>query len=324
MNKKWAYLNDIIGCKIIALYTMNALIEIVYQKEGHTRSLTINFHTEGGALGYIETLYCDSIPLPPAKIIHPLSHAFESLYDYNLYVRENGWEHYEELEFITDQGSFLLFFESDETQKVHAKMEKNRAPSLSLHVKQKAILPQELFSVDDFKAHLAFALQAHGEQKTPHGLPYSMHLLSVASEVINALYMEPLSYDENNVAIACALLHDVNEDTPTKITRETALVGHVEVIVKGVAALTKDKTLPSKEAQMQDSIARLKKRQNCVAMVKLADRITNLGVPPTHWDVTKKRAYLHEARFILNELGYAHRYLANKLAEKIKAYDIYM
>jgi|GEM_PF-6753232 len=140
MNRKWAYLNDIIGCKIIALYTMNALIEIVYQKEGHTRSLTINFHTEGGALGYIETLYCDSIPLPPAKIIHPLSHAFESLYDYNLYVRENGWEHYEELELITDQGTFLLFFESDETQKVHAKMEKNRAPSLPLHVKQKAYL----------------------------------------------------------------------------------------------------------------------------------------------------------------------------------------
>jgi (p)ppGpp synthase/HD superfamily hydrolase len=101
-----------------------------------------------------------------------------------------------------------------------------------------------------------------------------------------------LSYDENNVAIACALLHDVNEDTSTTITKETSLAGNAEVIAKGVSALTKDKTLPSKEAQMRDSLERLKKRQNCVAMVKLADRITNLGVPPKHWDDEKKTKIL--------------------------------
>ncbi len=175
--------------------------------------------------------------------------------------------------------------------------------------------------MDEFKEHLAFALEAHGEQKTPHGLPYSMHLLSVASEVIVALSVKPLSYDEHNVAIACALLHDVNEDTTTTINRNSPIAGHKEVIAKGVMALSKDKTLPSKEAQMRDSLERLKQRQNCVAMVKLADRITNLGTPPKHWDEAKKRKYLDEAKLILNELGYAHSYLANKLHEKIEAYE---
>lgn len=75
---------------------------------------------------------------------------------------------------------------------------------------------------------------------------------------------------------------------------------------------------------MRDSLERLKKRQNCVAMVKLADRITNLGVPPKYWDDEKKRKYLDEAKLILSELGYAHSYLAKKLQEKIEAYEQYM
>ena len=74
---------------------------------------------------------------------------------------------------------------------------------------------------------------------------------------------------------------------------------------------------------MRDSLERLKQRQNCVAMVKLADRITNLGVPPKHWDNEKKRKYRDEAKLILTELGYAHSYLANKLHEKIEAYEQY-
>jgi len=324
MDKKWAYLNDIEGCEVIGLYTMHALIEIVYLKEGKPKSLTINFHVAGGSLGYFEFFKFDTIPLPPAKTPYSPSEMFTKILHVNLYATVGEHERFEELEFVCEEGSYLFFYSEDEEEAHYAKIEKGKKPSLPQVKRMNETLPKELFSVEFFKENLAFALLAHGEQKTPHGLPYSMHLLSVASEVINALYMEPLSFDENNVAIACALLHDVNEDTTTQITKESSLAGNSEVIAKGVQALTKDKTLPSKDMQMHDSLERLKKRQNCVALVKLADRITNLGVPPKHWDEAKKRKYLEEAKMILSELGYAHHYLAHKLHEKIEAYECYM
>lgn len=324
MDKKWAYLTDIEGCEVVAFYTLRNLIEIVYLKEGKQKSLTINFHVAGGSLGYFEFFKFDTIPLPPAKIPYSPSEMFTKILHVNLYATIGEHERFEELEFVCEEGTYLLFFGEDEEEAHFAKIEKGKKPSLPQVKRMEETLPKELFSVEFFKENLAFALLAHGEQKTPHGLPYSMHLLSVATEVINALYMEPLSYDENNVAIACALLHDVNEDTSTKITKESSLAGNSEVIAKGVQALTKDKTLPSKEMQMRDSLERLKKRQNCVALVKLADRITNLGVPPKHWDEVKKRKYREEAKLILSELGYAHHYLAHKLHEKIEAYQLYM
>jgi len=324
MDKKWAYLTDIEGCEVVAFYTLCNLIEIVYLKEGKQRSLTINFHVAGGSLGYFEFFKFDTIPLPPAKIPYSPSEMFTKILHVNLYATIGEHERFEELEFVCEEGTYLFFFSEDEEEAHFAKIEKGKKPSLPQVKRMNETLPKELFSVEFFKENLAFALLAHGEQKTPHGLPYSMHLLSVASEVINALYIEPLSYDENNVAIACALLHDVNEDTSTKITKESSLAGNSEVIAKGVQALTKDKTLPSKEMQMRDSLDRLKKRQNCVALVKLADRITNLGVPPKHWDEAKKRKYREEAKLILSELGYAHHYLAHKLYEKIEAYQLYM
>ena len=33
MSEKWAYLNDIEGCDVVALYTLHNLVEIVYSKE---------------------------------------------------------------------------------------------------------------------------------------------------------------------------------------------------------------------------------------------------------------------------------------------------
>lgn len=324
MRHIWAYLNDLQESRIEAIYMLHNLIEFVYTKEGRTRSATFCFCVGGGSMGYKEYFTCDSIPLPPAKTYHPLSGTLRDLSYCRLYADVREWEHFEEIECVSPEGHYLLYFSEDEARERYAMLEKAKTPTLSLQSPMSERLPQELFSVEEFKEHLAFALKAHKDQKTPHGLPYSMHLLSVASEVINALTMQPLSFDENNVAIACALLHDVNEDTDIKITRDTPLAGNAEVIAKGVLALSKDKTLPSKEAQMRDSIERLKKRQNCVVLVKLADRISNLGVPPAHWDAAKKRAYVKEAQLILDELGYAHAYLADKLREKITAYKTYM
>src|SRR5574343_437981 len=85
-------------------------------------------------------------------------------------------------------------------------------------------------------------------------------------------------------AIQVALLHDTIEDTSTDICELENIFG-VE-IANGVSALTKNSSLP-KEQQMQDSLSRIKKLQSEVSAVKLADRITNLQPPPTHWDKQK-------------------------------------
>ncbi len=324
MNKPWRYLNELREATIVALYRMGSLFECVYEKEGKRGSITINFRVSGGSMGYVESFWFDTIPLPPAKQLHPLSSTIKDVLHVNLYANSEAYMHSEELEFVCEEGSYLFYFDSEDEGE-YCKIEKDKLPTLSnVDYPCDEKLPQELFSVEDFKTNLAFALQAHGDQKTPHDLPYAMHLLSVASEVIAALSVEPLSFDENNVAIACALLHDVNEDTNVRVHKDSSIAGNKEVIAKGVAALTKDKTLWTKNAQMKDSLKRLKERQVCVALVKLADRITNLDRPPRHWNEAKKRKYLEEARMILEQLGYAHGYLAQKLADKIEAYARYM
>ena len=180
---------------------------------------------------------------------------------------------------------------------------------------------KELYSTKIYKEILAFALRAHGEQKTPEGLPYSFHIVSVANEIINSLSMHAISYDEANIAICCALLHDVNEDTNTRVT-DSLHVENIDAVIKGVQALTKDETLPSKQEQMADSLKRLKQQPKCVQMVKLADRITNLAPAPLFWNRSKRKSYVDEARMILEALKDANPYLAQKLQYKIDNYEV--
>ena len=174
---------------------------------------------------------------------------------------------------------------------------------------------KELYSTKIYKDILAFALKAHGEQKTPEGLPYSFHIVSVANEIINSLSMNHISYDEANVAIACALLHDVNEDTDEKVTKYNIEFPdqNMDMVVSGVLALTKDEALGSKHIQMEDSLKRLKELPHCVQMVKLADRITNLAPAPLFWNKAKRQNYVDEANKILKALKDSNPYLASKL-----------
>lgn len=178
---------------------------------------------------------------------------------------------------------------------------------------------KELFSVDLFKKNLSIALIAHGNQKTPHKLPYSFHIMSVTTEIINSLPFEQISFDEANTAIACALLHDVLEDTNYDLLNKNIDL----MILDGVKALTKNSML-LKEEQMQDSINRLQLLPNYIQMVKLADRITNLGIPPKHWTKEKKEKYLNEAILIEKSLKSPNLFLNKKLQEKIQEYKIYI
>ena len=58
--------------------------------------------------------------------------------------------------------------------------------------------------------------------------------------------------------------------------------------------------------------------------VKLADRITNLQPPPSHWDNERKIRYREEARLILSELKGGNEFLAKRLEKKIEEYRIYL
>ena len=179
-----------------------------------------------------------------------------------------------------------------------------------------------MFSQENYIEILNFAAIAHGEQKTPKGLPYLAHITCVAMEVINACEKSKLDEKKTNLAISCALLHDVIEDT--NISYNELYVKFGEEIANGVEALTKDKTLSSKQEQMRDSIERLLTQSYEVQMVKLADRITNLTIPPKHWDNEKIKAYQKEASFILSCLGNSNIYLAQRLKEKIEEYKKYI
>lgn len=179
----------------------------------------------------------------------------------------------------------------------------------------------ELFSTGIYKKALAYALQAHKEQKTPEGLPYSFHIVSVATEVISSLSQHSISYEEANIAVCCALLHDVNEDTDVRVSYDLD-VPNIENVIAGIEALTKDETLPTKQEQMQDSLNRLRQQAKCVQMVKLADRITNLAPAPKFWNKAKRQAYVDEAKMILEALKGSNPYLESKLQSKIDNYRV--
>jgi (p)ppGpp synthase/HD superfamily hydrolase len=150
-------------------------------------------------------------------------------------------------------------------------------------------------------------------------LPYLSHIALVATEVIIALDAEPVwSAFEQNLAVQAALLHDVIEDTPTTPEQVAAAFG--EPVRDAVLALTKDDCLPTKQAQMADSLLRIRHQPTAVWLVKMADRITNLMPPPYYWTDEKIAAYQDEARQIRDALGDASPYLAARLDERIMAY----
>lgn len=179
-----------------------------------------------------------------------------------------------------------------------------------------------MFSQENYIEILTFAAHAHGEQKTPKNLPYIVHITCVAMEVINACEKSQLDEKKANLAISCALLHDIIEDT--SITYDELYLKFGPDIADGVESLTKDKTFKTKQEQMRDSIEKLLTQPYEVQMVKLADRITNLGVPPISWDNEKIKNYAKESSFILSCLRNSNIYLAKRLEEKIEDYKKYI
>ena len=174
-----------------------------------------------------------------------------------------------------------------------------------------------MFSSERYVAALRFAAERHaGQRVLGTDLPYLVHVASVAAEVIAAL----AGAAEPDLAVACALLHDTLEDTAT--TREEVARAFGKPVAAGVQALTKDASLPKPE-RMPDSLRRILAQPREIAMVKLADRITNLAPPPPDWTRDKCRAYRLEAIAIADALGAASPALHDRLRARIAAYGTY-
>jgi (p)ppGpp synthase/HD superfamily hydrolase len=174
----------------------------------------------------------------------------------------------------------------------------------------------ERWSQDIFIRAFSFAARAHRDQKLPGTeYPYLYHISLVCMEIIAALHIE--EERNGNLAIQCALLHDVLEDTDTSPEQLRSEFGNE--VVKGVKALTKNRSL-SGSARIQDSLNRIVRQPGEVWMVKMADRITNLQPPPAHWDQEKIREYREEALLIHDKLREGSPFLAERLKLMIDNY----
>ncbi|MGA2977628.1 MAG: HD domain-containing protein [Spirochaetia bacterium] len=177
-----------------------------------------------------------------------------------------------------------------------------------------------LWSQETYIKTLRFAAFAHRDQLVP-GTPHSylVHLASVCMEVMAVI---PITAHINgDLAIQCALLHDVLEDTkvtPVELQTEFGLE-----VYKSVAALTKSALLPKAKA-MHDSLTRILEEAPEVGMVKMADRITNLQQPPGDWSREKILYYREEAQLILESLRHLSQPLGDRLASKIANYDSFI
>lgn len=178
-----------------------------------------------------------------------------------------------------------------------------------------ALHPDDLLA-DAWHDAWRFSAESHHGQRFPGTeLPYSVHVASVAAETLLALEGAPMS--DRLLALRCALLHDVLEDTAVPAEVIGARFG--EAVLAGVRALSKDAALP-KELRMADSLRRIRAQPPSVWCVKLADRITNLEAPPAYWSDEKVAAYRVEAGEILAALGDASERLSSRLRRRIAAY----
>lgn len=324
----------ILNSKILKVYELQGTyIEFVYEYDGIKHSFVIEKKCHFGAMydgcwfdfGYVPLPnYLDGFKKELSKDFNDI----DTILEINEYTKSHYYGAYTDLEIIYKdksgiKKSYLIHPQPHEEEIYEIVVFKNRKSNFEFKKSyQNRQIPKDLFSTDVYKEALSFALKAHDEQKTPGGLPYIFHVANVANEVINSFGVEKIPYDEANAAISCALLHDVQEDTPWVVNRHNVDLPHIYSVMWGVDALTKDTSLPNKQEQMHKSLKALQNQPKFVQMVKLADRITNLAPAPLFWNKAKREAYVEEAKQILKALKGANSYLEQKLQDKIDNYKI--
>ena len=137
----------------------------------------------------------------------------------------------------------------------------------------------------------AFAIRVHGDQKRKYtGEPYWAHPIEVAG------YVALVTDDE--VAIQCALLHDLLEDT--SVSYEELEVTFGFEVAKGVNTLS-DAASGNREERKAETRRRLSLASGNIQSVKLADCISN-GRSIIAYDPDFAVVYVSEVRALAAEL----------------------
>lgn len=162
----------------------------------------------------------------------------------------------------------------------------------------KKLTPQE--EEDIFRAY-AIAKQAHSGTRRKSGEPYIFHPLAVALIAVKEVGLGP-------IAVICALLHDVVEDTEITLENIRMLFGdRVATIVDGVTKIEDVIELhqsESKQAENYRKILLSMCRDAYVIFLKLCDRLHNMRTLESMKD-TKKLAISSETQYIY--IPIAHR-----------------
>ena len=180
------------------------------------------------------------------------------------------------------------------------------------------IVRKKMYKQDLLNRAWFFASKAHKNQKYPKDeLPYITHVGQVMMEV---MVVAP-ELDNPELALLCAILHDTVEDT--EVTYELLVQEFSLGVADGVVALSKNEEFLTKQKRMLDSLERIKKQPKEIWVVKMADRVSNLGEPPLHWSKEKITAYKNEAKTILDYFKSANKKMAERLIQKIDEYERY-
>lgn len=178
-----------------------------------------------------------------------------------------------------------------------------------------------LWSPDIYTRAWTFAAHAHRHQTVSgKDMPYIHHVANVAMEVMTAIAASK-PVNRPDLAVQCALLHDVIEDCGVTFSQLESSFG--TAVAQGVSALSKNPELPTADERMRDSLERIKAQPMEVRMVKLGDRITNLQPPPSFWIRDKIEQYYRESWMIYDALHTANSLLADRLMKKIEDYRRY-
>jgi len=173
-----------------------------------------------------------------------------------------------------------------------------------------------MWNTDQYYETLDFAAAAHEGQTVP-GKAYAfvVHLADICSEVLRAVIIE--NVEDPNLAMQCALLHKVLEDTA--VTYAILCDRFGQEVAEGVQALTVNNELPEKKRHL-DALHRIKQQKTEVWLVKLADAVTQLRDPPDFWGKDKRLAVMQEARAIRAALGKGSPYLSARLHDVLFYY----
>lgn len=167
-----------------------------------------------------------------------------------------------------------------------------------------AVEQENTMSIDNRKLQViaGFAAQMHRNQVRFPGVPYIVHPMAVMSMVLE----NASDFGEFTMAAAAtALLHDTLEDNPEEASVERILqITEMPIVADAVQALTKNRGVRGKRAQLEDSIQRCLQVGIWVLGVKGLDRVDNYNpatVPP-HWQPQWRYDYIEEGRAIMEAL----------------------